>query len=241
MLGLSLAAAPHVIVDQVTKALSVSDSGWGIFAAFAAASAAIGTLILAWMTRNLASATNAMAVATQKMGVKTEASVRATEAILANQADSFRKGQTITLMDQYFQVPIRLADISLTPYSAHNDMVCFVRRLDEVKQMKALHDKRLSGQSPTTQVEAKLLAQRDSLFQSIPITLNFYQLASYEFFEGVLDENMFLKCFADPFLSALEMIKVLNPILEPVPEESLKELDSFRAKCEEWQEKERVT
>ncbi len=66
-------ATPHVIVDQVSKALTVQDSGWVIFAACAAAGAAIATFVLALITRNLAKATSEMSSATREMVAKTAA------------------------------------------------------------------------------------------------------------------------------------------------------------------------
>lgn len=73
----------NVVIDGFKSDLGIKDSGWSIFAAFAAAAAAVATALLAWLTRNLARATTEMVNKTAALGVQTarqaEESARAIE------------------------------------------------------------------------------------------------------------------------------------------------------------------
>lgn len=64
-------AVSHIVVDDIRSALTVADSRWAITAALASTAAAVGTLVLAWVTRNLAYATSEMSRATKEMVAKT--------------------------------------------------------------------------------------------------------------------------------------------------------------------------
>lgn len=73
--------AAHVVVDQGKDAFRIYDSGWAIFAAWAAAAAAIATATLAWLTRNLANATKEMVTKTAALAEQT--ATQAKESALA--------------------------------------------------------------------------------------------------------------------------------------------------------------
>lgn len=69
------AKATHVVIDHVDKSVWPPDSGWLIFSAVAAAAAAIATAVLAFLTRNLATATQEMARKTADLATETKEQV----------------------------------------------------------------------------------------------------------------------------------------------------------------------
>lgn len=79
---LLLAALQHVVVDNIRTNIAVRDSAWAIFAAGAAAAAAIATFFLAWLTRNLAAATTEMAHRTADLSTQTANQVNETVAAI---------------------------------------------------------------------------------------------------------------------------------------------------------------
>lgn len=76
-------AVQHVVVDNVAREIAVRDSGWSIFAAWAAAFAAIATFFLAWLTRNLAAATTEMARKTADLSSETSEQAKASVEAIA--------------------------------------------------------------------------------------------------------------------------------------------------------------
>lgn len=84
---------PHVVVDQIAQPVNISDSGWAIFAAWAAAGAATATGILAYLTRNLANATSEMSSATGDMVLKTAALATQTAKQAEESAQSIEQAQ----------------------------------------------------------------------------------------------------------------------------------------------------
>jgi hypothetical protein len=78
-------AVAHVVVDQVTQALGIQDSGWAIFAAWAAAGAAIATAFLALLTWR---------------------SLGQTKQLVAGETSRLQTENTTRLMNDYNQVAI---------------------------------------------------------------------------------------------------------------------------------------
>ena len=209
---LAASQAAHVVVDQFRDALTLSDSRWAIGAVLASVAVAATTLLLALFTRR---------------------SVLATENMLANQTDNFRKDHTVKLINQYFQVPMQLdANISITLHNAHTDLYIYSQKLDKVKGLKAAF-----AVPPADEEHNKYRRQYRVLVGSVPLLLNFYLNAAQLYAENVLDKQMFLNRFTGPFLRMLKAIETLNPVTEAIPAGGLTAMEPLKGICENWLKK----
>jgi hypothetical protein len=231
LLGLAaMPHAPHVVVDQVTNPLRVADSGWAIFAAWAAAAAALGTLALAWVTRNLAKVTRDMASSTKDMAEETGAlgrqTAKAAEESIANENANYRATTTIGILNRYNEVPIPVTEtIALTPYTAAAQIGMFADDLPELRRLRDQYD----PHSKDDQHE-----QFRVISASIPILINFYMTALQMLRRDLLDVPLFMNTFAKTFLAVIGAIRTVNAEIHAAPVANVDRLNGFEQMCQEW-------
>jgi hypothetical protein len=202
-------AVAHIAVDQVARELAVQDSGWAIFAAVAAALAAIATLVLAFFTSQ---------------------SVKTTRDILANENLNFRKATTIRLIERWFSEPQPVyAGLSLTPQNAVSEILIWGASPAKLKQLK------YAVSQPITSEGDKLRHKRYlTLTESFGVVLNFFMIAAQLFWQEALDNRLFFNTFAKTFLSLWDAMHEANAVVEAVEQERIARLSKFKEACEEW-------
>ena len=224
----------HVVVD---KALTISDSGWAIFAACAAAGAAIATGILAFITRNLAKATSEMSSATKKMVEKTgdlaketAIQVEATKDILANENVNHRLDISIALTNQYIQVGVPITGgVPMTPLEAVSLVDAASERMEAVRILKAKYNP--AGQSAEDEYYRRLAA-------CFTIITNFYETVAQLQRRQLLDEPFVLEHFARPFLTSLRTMTIVNAEVNAIDASVLTKFDDFKRVCEAFAQRE---
>ena len=184
-----------------------------LFSAFASLLVAGGTILLAWYTSG---------------------SVRATQAILENQATNFRKAQTVALINQYNQVPLQLnSDIAVTPYNAFCEIVNFAEQPEQARFLKEFYN----SQRRESEADDNRRKQYRALVECFPTILNFYMHAEQLYAEDVLDKQMFVNRFSPQLLLLCEAMPKLNAVIQAVTPESLERLAPLKTICQDWIER----
>jgi hypothetical protein len=230
-------AAVHVAHVVVDKALTITDSGWAIFAAWAAAIAAgasalaaIGTSLLALVTWNLVSKTAAMSTATKDMAEKTAAAVIATKELASTQELTFRKAETAKLIWSYFQDPVQAShNISITVHNAVSEILNFSTKLERLKELKVKY-----SQEPTSDKEKTERKQYRTVAEAVTIVSNFFSVAAMFNDRDFLDERAFFNTFARTFVKLWEALLKVNAIVEAATPEQIAQLGRFKVRCEDY-------
>lgn len=181
-----------------------------LFSALASLLVAGGTILLAWYTSG---------------------SVRATQAILENQATNFRKAQTVALINQYNQVPLQLnSDIAVTPYNAFCEIVNFAEQPGQARFLKEFYN----SQRRESEADDNRRKQYRALVECFPTILNFYMHAEQLYAEDVLDRQMFANRFSPQLFLLCEAMPKLNAVIEAVTPDAVQRLDRLKAVCQDW-------
>lgn len=231
------AGTPHVVVDQVTRDLGIKDSGWSVFAAIAAALAALvggvaaaATLFLAFVTKALVSKTGDLSRTTRDMAEKTAAAATATEKSVSTQELTFRKAETAKLIWSYFQDPVQAShNISITVHNAFSEILIFSVKLERLKELKAKF-----SQVPTNDKEKTERKQYRTVVESVTIVLNFFSVAAMFNDRGFLDERAFFNTFARTFVKLWEALAKVNAIVGAAAPEQIAQLGAFKVRCDDY-------
>jgi hypothetical protein len=201
----ALIAVPHIVVDQVARAIAIQESGWAIFAACAAAAAALGTFTLAYFTWQ---------------------SLKRTDAAMAIEDTRQRTNTTVPLIKEYTQTRVPVTDtIALTPQAASSQIILFSKNLPELKALKTEYDSTSSGPQHE---------QYRVIMSSIPIVINWYMQVMQLLRADVLNVPFFMNQFAKTFLAVFEPLSIVNAETNTVPASSIARLISFKEMCETW-------
>lgn len=207
---------PHIAVNRVpsivvhvAKPLAIQDSGWAIFAAWAAAAAAIATTSLALLTWS---------------------SVKTTEKILAHEDANVRKATTIRQIEHYFQTPVQVtSDISLTPQSALSQILFYSKEIGKLQELKVRF-----AQTPRDEDDKIARKQYQATVESFGVVLNFFMFVAQLYFQGCLDDRLFLNTFAMVFLRLWDAMAKVENVAKADIASQVEHLSTFKLACEKW-------
>jgi hypothetical protein len=231
------ASVPHVVVDEIRQAITISDSLWAIFAgAVAAAAAAVATAILALLTRNLAKATDKMSAATKEMvsktadlGAWTEKSVAATREIIANENANRGVDRTVALTTRYIETPVSLGnETEETPLAAASLIDAVAQNLPALRAIKSKYQP--AGDSPGHKYYRRILG-------CFIVVNNFYESAAQTYRRRLLDEPLLMAYFARPFLNVSKAMEAVNAEVNVVTQSRLDELADFKKACQDFEQR----